>query len=305
MSILRPVARRALSDWRLHAALAAVLVALAVVTVSQSDGVSLPTLSQDEAETPPDPSKSVPRRPGPLAEALAETTLSLREAIARWRREGDPDVGAPPEEVTLYGLYQQRMYLFLGERPRLARRVLPLLPVAVHAEARDILAARRSLHRLNPPTRQRRFRTGPALPAGVLLGFYRRAERRFGVSRRVLAAVNLVETGFNRIRSNSTAGAQGPMQFIPSTWRRYGMGGNVRRPRDAIMGAANYLSASGAPRDYRRALFAYNPSTLYVDAVLAYARTMRRRSDAYYALYSWQIFVRRPNGAERITGPGL
>ena len=117
--------------------------------------------------------------------------------------------------------------------------------------------------------------------------------------------MNLVETGFNRIRSNSTAGAQGPMQFIPSTWRRYGMGGNVRRPRDAIMGAANYLHASGAPRDYRRALFAYNPSTLYVDSVLRYARTMRRRSDAYYALYSWQIFVRTPSGPRRLTGPGL
>ena len=76
--------------------------------------------------------------------------------------------------------------------------------------------------------------------------------------------MNLVETGFNKLRNDSVAGAQGPMQFIPSTWRAYGMGGDIHDPRDAIMGAANYLRASGAPGNYRRALYAYNPSTLYV-----------------------------------------
>ena len=47
----------------------------------------------------------------------------------------------------------------------------------------------------------------------------------------MLAAVNLVESAFGRMRNNSTAGAQGPMQFIPSTWAAYGMGGDVRDPR--------------------------------------------------------------------------
>jgi hypothetical protein len=297
-----------LADWRIHLALAAAVVAFALLLATgSSNGFSLPVLSQDEeAQTaPPAPDRGVPRDPERLAGALAETTLSLREAIALWRREGDPSRGDPPEDVTLYALYQQRVYLFLGVRPRLARQVLARLPGSVRPEARDVLRARRALSRLNPPTRRVRFKTGRALPAGLLLDLYRRAEDRFGVSRRVLAAVNLVETGFNRIRSNSSAGAQGPMQFIPSTWRRYGMGGRIHKPRDAILGAANYLHASGAPPDYRRALFAYNPSTLYVNAVLSYARAMRRRSDAYYALYSWQIFVRTPTGARRLTGPGL
>ncbi len=207
-------------------------------------------------------------------------------------------------DVTLLALYQQRIYLLLTERRRLADRTLARLRGSVRAEARDTLAARRALSRLAGPPRRRRFATGPALPADVLLRLYRKAQRRYRVSWQVLAAVNFVETGFNRLRNNSTAGAQGPMQFIPSTWRAYGRGGNVRDPHDAILGAANYLHASGAPRSYRRALFAYNPSSLYVDAVLRYARRIRRDARAYYAYYSWQIFVRTPSGIRRLTGPG-
>ena len=107
------------------------------------------------------------------------------------------------------------------------------------------------------------------MPADRLLAYYREAERRFGVPWHVLAAVNFVETAFGKVRSRSTAGAQGPMQFLPATWRAYGLGGDVDDPRDAILGAANLLRSSGAPGDLRRALYAYNHSTLYVDAVLS------------------------------------
>jgi cell wall-associated NlpC family hydrolase len=44
---------------------------------------------------------------------------------------------------------------------------------------------------------------------------------------------------------------------------------------DAIAGAARLLGANGAPRDYRRALYAYNPDAAYADAVLAQARKYR------------------------------
>jgi membrane-bound lytic murein transglycosylase B len=93
------------------------------------------------------------------------------------------------------------------------------------------------------------------------------------------------------------------MQFIPSTWKAYGMGGDIDDPRDAIMGAANYLRASGAPADYARALYAYNPSWSYVDAVLRYARRIRRDRRAYFAYHSWQVFVRTPSVTRRLTGP--
>ncbi len=252
----------------------------------------------------PDPDAPLPQSPAALATALSAATSDLRAAIDRWRDEGDPARGEPPDDVTRLGLFQQRIYLMLGTRPRLPRSTLARLRGGVRAEARDVLVVRRALGRLNPPTRRVRFSTGRALPADALRRLYERAQRRFGVDWRLLAAVNLVETGFNRIRSNSTAGAQGPMQFIPSTWEQYGMGGNIRDPADAIMGAANYLSASGAPGDERAALLAYNPSTDYVNSVLAHARSMRRDVRAYYGLYSWQIFVSTPSGSRQLTGPG-
>jgi membrane-bound lytic murein transglycosylase B len=93
------------------------------------------------------------------------------------------------------------------------------------------------------------------------------------------------------------------MQFIPSTWARYGLGGNVHDTRDAILGAANYLHASGASGDVRRALHAYNPSPSYVDAVLRYARRMRLDRTMFYELYNWQVFLKTPHGERRVTGP--
>jgi membrane-bound lytic murein transglycosylase B len=142
------------------------------------------------------------------------------------------------------------------------------------------------------------------LPPDRLRSFYDEAERRFHVSWELLAAVNFVESKFGRVRSASSAGAQGPMQFLPSTWARYGLGGDVHDPRDAIMGAANYLHASGAPADDRRALLAYNHSSAYVDAVSLYASRMRRDRRAFAEYYAWQVFVATTSGDVRVTGPG-
>jgi membrane-bound lytic murein transglycosylase B len=133
--------------------------------------------------------------------------------------------------------------------------------------------------------------------------YYRGAQRRFGVGWPVLAAINFVESAFGRLRNSSAAGAQGPMQFIPSTWEAYGLGGDINDPHDAILGAANYLRANGAPGRLREALYRYNPSALYVNAVLAYTERIRRDPRAFLAYYSWQVFVRAPDGTRRITGP--
>ncbi|HEX5800184.1 MAG TPA: transglycosylase SLT domain-containing protein [Gaiellaceae bacterium] len=251
----------------------------------------------------PPPNAPLPSGAAATAQRLAGTTQSLHAAVDGWRASGAP---RQPRPLRLWALHQQRLYLALGlAAPRLGDRVVGRLPRELRANARDVLAARRALVRLTPPTTLplSAFRTGPAEPADRLLRYYREAQRRFAVRWEVLAAVNFVETAFGKVRSRSTAGAQGPMQFLPATWRAYGLGGNIDDPRDAILGAANYLRASGAPGDLRRALYAYNHSWLYVDAVLAYARVMRRDVRAFHGFHAWQVFVRTPTGYRRLTRP--
>jgi Transglycosylase SLT domain len=287
--------------------LAALLITLvlALAGCGDDDEGSSPRAERAAGEGPPAAGSPLPRSPAALADRLTNTQRGLDRAVDDWRAQGDPSRGAPPGDVTLYALDQQRGQILLSGRPRLAHSVLARLPGRVAAHARASIRARRMLGRLSTPQPLDRFRTGPARPAGELLRHYREAQRRFGVSWQVLAAVNLVESAFGRTRNTSTAGAQGPMQFIPSTWAAYGMGGDIRDPHDAILGAANYLHASGAPRDYRTALYRYNPSRLYVDAVLAYSDRIRRDARNFFAYYAWQVFVRTPQGTRRITGPGL
>jgi Transglycosylase SLT domain len=289
--------RRAFSSF---AALAACLAACSGDSGTQStpDARQAPT-----EQAAPEPAATIPREPDALAERLTTTQRELAAAIDGWRAEGDLGAYPPPRDVTLWALHQQRIHLLLTGRPALAREVLPLLSGGAAAHLRATIHARRGLGRITPPT-PGRYRTGPPEPPRRLLSHYREAQRRFGVPWPVLAAVNFVESAFGRMRNSSAAGAQGPMQFIPSTWEAYGMGGDINDPHDAIMGAANYLSASGAPEDLTGALYAYNPSDLYVRPVLAYADRIRRDRRAFLSYYAWQVFVRVPDGGtRRITGP--
>lgn len=97
----------------------------------------------------------------------------------------------------------------------------------------------------------------------------------------MLAAVGYVESRHGANTGPSSAGALGPMQFIPDTWRTYGRDGNgdgrkdVHDPDDAVPAAAAYLCAHGAATDVRGALWHYNHSWRYVDHVLAVADRLR------------------------------
>jgi membrane-bound lytic murein transglycosylase B len=247
------------------------------------------------ALTLPGPNAPIPNAPRPLANALLQTERSLNSTIDGW------DKASPvPHDVTLLALYEQRIIRVLGERPRLARAVVQLDPAAA-----DEVAARVDLKALVAagPVPRTTPRVGPAAPAAHLLGWYHEAQRRFRIRWQLLAAINFVESAFGKVRNTSTAGAEGPMQFEPATWRAYGLGGNVHDPHDAILGAANYLAANhGATRE-RTALYQYNPSPLYVDAVMRYANRIARDSHAFFRYYSWQVYFRTPAGYRRVTGP--
>jgi soluble lytic murein transglycosylase-like protein len=242
----------------------------------------------------------IPRQPDQLAARIEATERGLADAVDRWRASAR---ARPSLDVTLYALYEQRISIVLTARPPLASDVFRRLPRRYARPLRSEVLAKRELGRLSRPRPLSAFRTGPAEPAATLQRHYLAAQRRFHVGWHVLAAVNYVESAFNKLRNASTAGARGPMQFIPSTWRAYGLGGDVHDPHDAILGAANYLHANGAPRNYRRALFHYNPSWRYVDAVLRFARRIRGDPRAFYVFYSRQVFVRTPDGLVRLTGP--
>ncbi|WP_214409276.1 lytic transglycosylase domain-containing protein [Sphaerisporangium fuscum] len=233
-----------------------------------------------------------------------KTTRELHDAVDAWVKDGDPARGRPPEPVVLLALYQQRVYRFAARHPDVASRAYARMPAALAREARDNVEAIHGLIALARPIKgSAPFHVQNPRPAGVLLGYFKAAERRFGVKWEVLAAVMFAETKFGRVKSASYAGAQGPMQFMPATWKAYGMGGDIDDPRDAIMAAANYLHASGAPRDDARALNAYNHSQAYVNAVLAHARQMKRDKRNYYAYYNWQVYVITTTGDRRLTGP--
>src|SRR5436190_7269124 len=250
----------------------------------------------------PPPAAPLPQQPALVAKALSETDADLRAAIVRWTPKSVP----APRELVLDALYEQRLYRQLARDTKLAAAALPALAPALRSATRDLLVAHRELYRLTPPLpASAKVKVGSAAPAATLLAYYREAQRRFGVPWDVLASVNFVESKFGKLRNASASGAQGPMQFMPATWARYGLGGNVHDAHDAIRGAANYLHASGAPRNIRRALHAYNPSPAYVDAVLRYARAMRTDRAMFYELYNWQVFLKTPRGERRVTGPGL
>ncbi|MEA2374451.1 MAG: hypothetical protein QOD53_914, partial [Thermoleophilaceae bacterium] len=111
-----------------------------------------------------------------------------------------------------------------------------------------------------------------------LLPIYQAAGNQYGIRWEVLAAINEIETDYGRNLSVSTAGAVGWMQFLPSTWKMYGVDANGDKkkdpynPVDAIFGAARYLKAAGGDKNIKRGIFAYNHAGWYVDSVLLRAK---------------------------------
>jgi hypothetical protein len=137
----------------------------------------------------------------------------------------------------------------------------------------------------------------------LYLRSYEQAGRRYGLDWAILAGIGKVECDHGRDPDPSctqegatnSAGAGGPMQFIASTWARYGIDGDgdgrINRwdPTDAIYSAANFLRASGAPSDYRRAIFAYNHAEWYVTEVELWAARYRARAQERASLPSTEV----------------
>jgi hypothetical protein len=139
-----------------------------------------------------------------------------------------------------------------------------------------------------------------------LLPIYRAAAIQYDVPWPILAAINEIETNYGTDLSVSSAGAEGWMQFEPSTWLQYGVDAlnagyaDPYNPIDAIYAAARYLNAAGAAHNLSGAILAYNHSEAYVSSVLLRAKLIAAYPDQVIATLTGLIDGRPPVTGRRI-----
>ncbi len=205
------------------------------------------------------------------------------------------------------GQRQQLLYRYLSAHPDLDEAVLASIGDDVRPYVERIVRARqlgqaRQAANTNPSPPSD---TLPAwvlvdpLPVDELLAGYRDAEAATGIGWYWLAAIHFQETRTGRIIGSSSAGAVGPMQFLPSTWSQCCIGDPTIH-HDAMIGAATYLAQSGGPSNMQAALHAYNPNDSYVATVTAFAENMRDNPQLFNAYREWQVFYTTSAGTIRL-----
>jgi len=298
-----------------HSALRAIALAVALA-------LALPACSSDDSSTSDSnaPAVSTTESQTPVTTQSTGTTTTVLARIAAPNGRTAPRPAADPRELAQQivaaerglrdttrnaaqlaelGHLQEVAYRKLSIEPTWDAAVVAALPSDLVATVDANLRARRAFFEIksgysdNVPAWEI---VNPA-PADNLLAFYKEAERTTGIGWQYLAAINFIETGFGRIRGLSTAGAQGPMQFLPSTWNESGIGkGDINDPHDAIQAAARYLVRRGGPADMRKALFGYNNHNAYVDGVTAYANLMKSDERTFVGFYNWEIYFSTSDG---------
>lgn len=231
---------------------------------------------------------TVPESPAAMAASLTRVERALRSPSTR------------PGDVDRLGWEQQAAYRVLTAHPGWLDRVIRRLPADMQPVVTANDRAGRELQALGgegtPPRHLPDWRIVSPLPVGVLRAYYGEAEAASGIPWAYLAAIHLVETRLGRIHAPSSAGARGPMQFLPATWARYGQG-DINDNHDAILAAARLLQANGGPEDMNRALFRYNNSSHYVTAVESYAQLMLTDERAFLGYHGWQVYSATTKGS--------
>ena len=264
-----------------RAALVLALVLALVVAYAGGRSADGEPAAKSPADVP------VPKTPTATAASLKRVERALRAPTTR------------PADLPRLGWEQQNAYRALTAHPDWLPRVLAKLPTDVQPIVTANERAGRDLEALGGegprPRHHPDWHIVSPLPVEVLRSYYAEAEAATGIPWAYFASIHLVETRLGRIRGTSTAGTQGPMQFIPETWARYGQG-DINDNRDAILAAGRLLQANGAPGDIGRALFRYNNSERYVDAVQAYAQLMLSDERAFLGYYQWQVYSATTKG---------
>lgn len=246
---------------------------------------STTSATQPSTATPANPATpaGVQPRLAPDPGRLAADLVADERAL---RNPSTPDVA-----ITQAARRQQVAYRAIGRHPEWDAIIRPRIPAELLAFYDHNVDARRQLATLaEPRDTLPAWRIEPPPPADLLLDSYRETEAASGVGWNYLAAINLIETRFGSVRGTSLAGAQGPMQFMPSTFAAYGAGGDINAPRDSILAAGRYLAANGFADDPDHALFRYNNADEYVRAVHAYAAALAADPAAFGAFYRWDVY---------------
>lgn len=228
--------------------------------------------------------------------AVADDAVSLLDQLVTAER-AVRDPGVTGAELAFMGHLQQLVYRQLIERPDIRDQVFSGIPADLRRAADLNIAACANLYLFGPVgwNEWPGWRIVAPTPMDDLLTYYKDAAAEFSVGWEYLAAINLVETRMGRIRGDSYAGAQGPMQFMPATWDAFGEG-DINDARDAIRAAGRYLHRWGAPHDMQTAIWWYNHDPEYVDAVMKYAEVMRNDPRAFRGYYGWQVYFINADG---------
>jgi membrane-bound lytic murein transglycosylase B len=266
--------------------LGAIVFALAGCT--QSTVAAAPPASRTLAAAPSPPKGVQPQ----LASDPAQLTDDL---VADEHALRDPST--PEEALVAAARREQAAYRAIGHHPEWDAITRPRVPPALLDVYDRNVDARRQLTAMTPArTTLPAWRVDPPAPADQLLNYYHQAESESGVGWNYLAAINLVETRLGSIVGASTAGAQGPMQFLPPTFASYGQGGDINSPHDSIMAAGRYLAANGFANDRDRAIYRYNHANEYVRAVNQYAALIAADPAAFAGYYRWDVYCRTTAG---------
>ena len=217
--------------------------------------------------------------PAQLADDLVADEQALR------------DPSTPDAVLAAAARRQQAAYRAIGRHPEWDAVTRPrIAPPLLEAYDRNVDARRQLTALAHVKDTLPAWRIEAPAPADELLGYYRDAEAASGVGWNYLAAINLIETRFGSIDGVSTAGAQGPMQFMPSTFAAYGDGGDIHSPHDSIMAAGRYLAANGFANDRDHAIYRYNNANEYVQAVNDYAAVLAAEPAAFAGFYRWDVY---------------
>jgi membrane-bound lytic murein transglycosylase B len=249
------------------------------VTVAGTTPASASMLDETTKAIPPGAQPRLAVDPAQLADDLVADEQVLHDA------------SAPETALAEAARRQQAAYRTIGHHPEWDAATRPRIPVSMLGIYDLNVDARRRLDELAHATDTvPAWRIEAPAPAEELLNDYREAESASGVGWNYLAAINLIETRFGRINGVSTAGAQGPMQFMPSTFEAYGAGGDIHSPRDSIMAAGRMLAANGFGTDRDHAIYRYNNANAYVQAVSDYAAVLAADPAAFTGYYRWEVY---------------